>query len=623
MAVTVVALIAGGGMMTGISPEVSPQASAPESDASSARMSYTFSFSEPTITQDNWLHVILDNCTPLQHEDEPMLPHATHTITFPLGTQIRDVQVTIKGKKTQPLNEKIAPAPRMMPTNKQHQEQIQKPGPIYKNTNLYPPQWLDWRTGAGLHHGEHVTFLTLQAFPARYAPQANLLHVVDSIQAAVSYEMPAEPLLNADVYDLLIIAPREFSRALQPLVEHKENHGVDTMLVTLEEVYKGYYFGFGGRDHPEQVKYFIKHALEDWGVSYVLLMGGRRGGLREEQWWCPVRYSNLDDGSDEHQYLSDLYFADIYQQQDGEEIAFASWDTNHNGVFAEWKDEGRDMLDMYPDVAVGRLACRNILEVQMIVEKIITYEATASGSTWARRFVGIAGDTYPASGEPSYYEGELATAAAFSFLEDYEADFVWTSTETMESADDIVRAINQGAGFLHFSGHGSPMDWATHRPQHRGWIHFDVSQFHRLSNEDMYPVAVVGGCHNNQFNVSLLNLLKLGQLPEVIDDQLFTPECWGWWLTRKFDGGAIATIANTGYGYGQPGEDCLEKRGRYMELMFFQSYAEGNDRLGLAHAQDQTYYLHAFPPMDDRKDCKIVQQWTLLGDPSLKIGGYP
>ena len=138
----------------------------------------------------------------------------------------------------------------------------------------------------------------------------------------------------------------------------------------------------------------------------------------------------------------------------------------------------------------------------------------------------------------------------------------------------------------------------------------------------MYPVAVVGGCHNNQFNVSLLNLLKLGHLSAVIEDQQFTPECWGWWLTRKFYGGAIATIANTGYGYGQPGEDCLEKRGRYMELMFFQSYAEGNDRLGLAHAQDQTYYLHAFPPMDDRKDCKIVQQWVLLGDPSLKIGGY-
>jgi len=27
--------------------------------------------------------------------------------------------------------------------------------------------------------------------------------------------------------------------------------------------------------------------------------------------------------------------------------------------------------------------------------------------------------------------------------------------------------------------------------------------------------------------------------------------------------------------------------------------------------------------MEDKIDCKIVQQWALLGDPSLKIGGYP
>jgi len=27
--------------------------------------------------------------------------------------------------------------------------------------------------------------------------------------------------------------------------------------------------------------------------------------------------------------------------------------------------------------------------------------------------------------------------------------------------------------------------------------------------------------------------------------------------------------------------------------------------------------------MEDKIDCKIVQQWALLGDTSLKIGGYP
>ncbi|MGC9308504.1 MAG: C25 family cysteine peptidase, partial [Thermoplasmatota archaeon] len=143
-----------------------------------------------------------------------------------------------------------------------------------------------------------------------------------------------------------------------------------------------------------------------------------------------------------------------------------------------------------------------------------------------------------------------------------------------------------------------------------------------LSNAGMYPVTIVGGCHNSQFNVSLLNLLKFRHIQEVYYHSEWSPESWGWWLVRKFDGGAIATIANTGYGYGQPGAETLEKRGRYMELKFFQAYSEGLDMLGMTHAQDQAYYMNTWPPMEDRIDCKIVQQWVLLGDPSLKIGGY-
>jgi len=33
-------------------------------------------------------------------------------------------------------------------------------------------------------------------------------------------------------------------------------------------------------------------------------------------------------------------------------------------------------------------------------------------------------------------------------------------------------------------------------------------------------------------------------------------------------------------------------------------------------------YLNTYPGMADQTDCKTVQQWPLLGDPILKIGGY-
>ena len=156
----------------------------------------------------------------------------------------------------------------------------------------------------------------------------------------------------------------------------------------------------------------------------------------------------------------------------------------------------------------------------------------------------------------------------------------------------------------------------------------------KFTNGDKQPIVLVGGCHNSQFNTSLANILR-GIIEEGL--QYFSteppvgsfwfkewiPRCWAWSMASRIRGGCIAIIANTGFGYGQPGEDCLTQRGRFMEVQFFRSYSEGRDMLGETHSMNLNYYLDEFPPMDDLIDCKIVQQWFLLGDPSLKIGGYP
>ena len=47
-------------------------------------------------------------------------------------------------------------------------------------------------------------------------------------------------------------------------------------------------------------------------------------------------------------------------------------DSNGNGIFAEWSSDSNspeDAIDLKPDVAVGRLPCRNKGEVIAIVEK--------------------------------------------------------------------------------------------------------------------------------------------------------------------------------------------------------------------------------------------------------------
>ena len=106
----------------------------------------------------------------------------------------------------------------------------------------------------------------------------------------------------------------------------------------------------------------------------------------------------------------------------------------------------------------------------------------------------------------------------------------------------------------------------------------------------------------------------------------FIPECFSWRLVRNPNGGSIASIGNTGLGYGMPGKVLTTGGGDgWISIEFFRQYGEeGQTVLGAAHSHAILSYLETFE--DSLEDIgaghvKTVQQWVLLGDPSLKIGG--
>jgi hypothetical protein len=108
-----------------------------------------------------------------------------------------------------------------------------------------------------------------------------------------------------------------------------------------------------GRDQAEKIKYFIKNSIEDWGISHVLLVGGLQGQTRK--WNLPVRYSHVVPPTEqeyaEQSFISDLYYADIYDST----AEFCSWDSNNDDFFAEWNEEYKEQMDLYPDVYLGRI----------------------------------------------------------------------------------------------------------------------------------------------------------------------------------------------------------------------------------------------------------------------------
>ncbi len=422
------------------------------------------------------------------------------------------------------------------------------------------------------------------------------------------------------VYSLLIIAPKKFVTTLQPLVTHKNNVGISTKLVTLTELYDQ--MDEHGRDEAEKIKYFIKTAIEEWSIKYVLLVGNFR--------LMPVRYcynADVNSGFNEPFFISELYYADIYDSEGN----FSSWDTNSNGIYGEWfgnVSEDSD-IDLYPDVYVGRLACRNKIEVKIMVNKIITYEKNTYGKEWFNKIVVVAGDTYPESINPNWTgnEGEENTLRVLENMTGFEPVKLWTSDGSFTGTRDVLSAINKGAGFLYFDGHANPFRWSTHPPNDKEtWIEgLSVLSMSRLRNRNMLPVCVVGGCHNLQFDV---HLGKLREDPFYYFTWI--SECWGWKLTRKIGGGSIATIGCTGLGMTKEDKESFSGAGDYLEPTFFYEYGtNGTHILGEAWGKTISDYLNEYPidwetpaAWDYAIDAKTVQQWALLGDPSLKIGGY-
>lgn len=417
-----------------------------------------------------------------------------------------------------------------------------------------------------------------------------------------------------DSYDMTIIAPSNYNSALEKLIQHKNDYGIATMFISVDDIYAGTYFEVQGRDDQEKIKYFIKDALDSWKITYVLFVGNYKQ--------VPVRYCYNDDefSSSETNFISELYYADIYDEFDD----FSSWDSDGDGIFGEWDGpEAEDKpIDLKPDVCLGRLACKNSREVRTLVNKIINYEKQPADPSWFRRIGVVGGDTYQ---EFPGNEGEIYNQMAVDIMSDFTAVKLWVSNGYLgEKGWNIFKLINQGCGFLYLSGHGSPKTWVTKTPE-GAWVgDFSQSFMYFLNNRNRLPVCLVGGCHNSQFDTDPLNLLK--NPIQAWYQSTWLPECWSWRLTSHPRGGSIATLGTTGLcwysaEYGGGGTNWLN-------VQFFSEYKDETVILGEIWKNTLIRYIDTFPINWETEsggnssiDAKTVQEWTLLGDPSLTIGG--
>jgi hypothetical protein len=276
-----------------------------------------------------------------------------------------------------------------------------------------------------------------------------------------------------------------------------------------------------------------------------------------------------------------------------------------------------------------------------MTNKIMNYENSAYGSDWFNRIILVGGDSHHDT--EGYNEGEVMSD---KIINDYMTEFnpvkIYASYKDSDPLftpvqDNIIRELSKGAGHIFFDGHANPGSWNTHWPGENSWTGgIQVDDFWQFSNKNMVPICNVEGCHNSQFNITAIGtFLDKDNSQKTWCYGSIVPECWSWHLARKPYGGAIATIGNTGLGYGAVGEsgdldgdgnnepDTVEALGGYFFSMIYKTIDEGKDMLGDVWGGGIIKYMETYPALEDQLDAKEMEQLCLLGDPSLKIGGYP
>lgn len=562
----------------------------------------------------------------LMNIGEPMLPVYTTVFTFPWGTRIVNITYNHSKVKTIEISKEILFNPGFMLTNMG--KTIIKGGKnnfVYNNDKLYPQEWWGHHIGNGILNRSQTVFLSLYSYPVRYSPAKNTLYYIENAEITIWYKKTNISFTpKTQEYDMLIIAPSDFSSSIKPLVDHKKKIGIRSKIVTVEEIYNGTYFSAKGRDKPEKIKYFIKNAVENWGVSYVLLVGDKDK--------LPVRYRHIMIMSSPNLTVSqltkpiatDLYYADIYDANGG----FCSWDANHNDIYGEYNWEwNSDKVDFYPNVYLSRLPCKDKKEVSTVVAKIIKYERNTYNKRWFNNLIICAGDTHPlrnlvqfiflllpgikwkdiAVKEGEYIGDRIAeNLTSFNIKKLYASQyFPWRGRKPLTKRN-IKREIENGAGFVLFTGHGSIDRWVTYKPLSLLWrpllYGYTSKDVLSLKNKDKLPIVIIDACLCGAFDQG---------------------DCLAWDFVRSDNGGAVASFAYVTYSLMYFLRDyVLYDFNGYIDMQFFKSYMEGKDVAGELLVDILTAYLNNHPYLSSMSYHQI-EGLELFGDPTLKIGGYP
>ena len=573
----------------------SPVALAKSEDAKEYKKIIKVVVSEPTIeAYEGYQIAKIENYNFTDEPSAPMLPVKSFSLAIPAGAEIKDIKATYSQKKDLRGEFDIFPAQEPTPISKSSQAKFTpKNSSIYSSTKQFPGKLFEY-AGEGNLRGQRI--LSVNVYPLQYNPAEKKLTFYEDLEIEVKYtydktqfagnkkagsdefvsmakkivsnpedvEMSAvvteeaTGLLPTESVEHLIITSNDFEAEFQVLADHKISKGVSSKVVTLEWIMANY----TGVDNQERIRNFIKDARVSWDTAWVLL-GGDTNIVPHRLAYIEIY---LSTGLKKEYIPTDSYYSNL----DG------SWDADGDLIYGETIDG----VDFYPDVFVGRAPVDTIAEVNVFVDKTITYELGPSGYEASALFLA------------EYLDSNTDGGITKDLIKDESMPNNFSVTKLYESAGNLssgsaIEELNKGYGIINHVGH------ANYYILSMGSGYLDNSDMNLLNNSPKSSIFYSEGCWSNALDKD-----------SVAEHFILNP-----------NGGGIAYAGNSRYGLYYSGSPGVGPSDKFDRSFFDSLFNKGLYNIGMTFADSKAVYA-SYTSSAYRY---LQYSLNLLGDPETTI----
>ncbi|MEO0100474.1 MAG: C25 family cysteine peptidase [candidate division WOR-3 bacterium] len=525
----------------------------------------------------------------LSEPGNPLLPQVPVNLLIPPDAEGKSVEAIPIASQEFSLDKKIYPAQPPRPISYKGEIPFTSPTEaVYSLMAEYPNSFAEGlRTGT--KSGWRISSFLLN--PVRYLPKENKLVFYYHLRVKVNYDLsldysptpitPSQKELFIKEVKSIVKNPEDAERYAPPL-RFSDNPDVDYVIITTNalstywdnfktwKTKKGFYTEvkttewisstYPGRDLQEKIRNFIIDYWRNQGLKYVLLAGDNSV--------VPCRRARAVVSPYTGNIPCDLYFADLQW----------SWDGDRDNIFGE---ADGDTVDFYADLYVGRASVENQTEINTFINKVLTYEKTPVSTAYLKRIL------LPSVNLFTGYHGRIVNDTISNIT-----PAGWTDQHLIDPSgtSPMKNALDTGYAFCHASAHGD-----------------DVGLYHD-NGSAIYTTTQAAQQTNGQ-KLTILNSIA------CYPGNFETSDCLAEELMKNANGGCVAVIMNSRYGFGQPPSMGPSEKLDVRFYDFFFNY--DSFEIGVAHSRAKDYYAGPAGSQQVWRWC--VFELNLFGDPEMAM----